>query len=446
MINFLGKRLQKSFANMNKKTIVQEQDILGAIREIKFALLEADVNLKIVKEFINNIKSQVIGTEITNNLNASQQFIKIVKEELQKLLGGETHDIKLTKTPTIIMMVGLQGSGKTTSSAKLAKYFLRKKRVKKPLLIAADIYRPAAIEQLETLAKSINVDVYLDYETKDVLQIVKNGIKQGKESENDLIIVDTAGRLSIDIKLMEELKNIKEIIKPNEILFVMDSLSGQDIINVATTFNDELNLTGSIITKLDSDARGGAAFSITSLLKIPIRFSGTGEKIENLDLFHPDRMANRIIGMGDVLSLIEKAEEVIDKDEARHIANRFGSGHFDLNDLMAQLNQMKKLGKLSKIMKLIPGAKKIPKEKIESATKKLELFGILISSMTKQERKNPRLLKQPKRKARIIAGSGRSNQEYNLLVSEFDRMKKQMKAMSKAMQNGTFNPNMLGEM
>jgi signal recognition particle subunit SRP54 len=321
---------------------------------------------------------------------------------------------------------------------------MRKKRVTKPLLIAADIYRPAAIQQLQTLAKSIHVDIYSELDNTNVVEIVKAGVAQGKERGNDLIIVDTAGRLSIDETLMNELKNIKSAINPNEILFVMDALSGQDIINVAETFHKELTLTGSVITTLDSDARGGAAFSIANILKIPIRFSGTGEKIENIDLFHPDRMAKRILGMGDVLSLIEKAEEVIDKDEAKHMANRLGAGHFDLNDLMMQLKQMKKLGKLSKIMKLIPGAKKIPKEKIESATKKLELFGILIDSMTKEERKYPRLLKQPKRKARIISGSGRSNRDYNLLVSEFDRMKKQMKAMTKAMKNGTFNPSMFG--
>lgn len=443
MINFLGKRLQKSFSNMNKKTILQEQDIVIAIKEIKFALLEADVNLKVVKEFIANIKKQTIGTEISNNLNASQHFIKVVKVELQKLLGGETKDIKLTQTPTIIMMVGLQGSGKTTTSAKIAKYFMRKNRIKKPLLIAADVYRPAAIEQLEILGKSINIDVYADYKG-DPIDIVKHGVEQGKERGNDLIVIDTAGRLSIDETLMDELKNIKSAINPNEILFVMDSLSGQDIINVAKTFHEQLKLTGSIITKLDSDARGGAAFSISSILKIPIRFSGTGEKIENLDLFHPDRMADRILGMGDVLSLIEKAEEVIDKDKSKHMMNRLGAGHFDLNDLMLQLQQMKKLGKLSKIMKLIPGAKSISKSKIESASKKLELFGIIISSMTKKERKFPKLLKQPKRKMRIIAGSGRTNQEYNLLVSEFDRMKKQMKVMAKAMKNGSFNPSMFG--
>ena len=424
MINFLGNKLQKSFANINKKSILKEEDILVAIKEIKFSLLEADVNLKVVKKFINHVKEKSIGIEISNSLNAYQQFIKIVKDELQILLGSKTKDIKLTKTPTIIMMVGLQGSGKTTTTAKIAKYFMRKNRVKKPLLIAADVYRPAAIDQLETLAKSIKVDVYSEHNNKNVIDIVKAGIKQGKERDNDLIIIDTAGRLAIDVELMAELKLINKTVKPNEILFVMDSLSGQDIINVAQVFNDELFLTGSVITKTDSEARGGAAFSITSILEIPIRFSGTGEKIDDLELFHPDRMAERILGMGDVLTLIEKAEEVIDKDKAKRTINRLGAGHFDLNDLMDQLNQMKKIGKLSKIMKLIPGAKKIPKEKIEEATKKLELFSILIRSMTIEEKKFPRLLKQPKRKTRIISGSGRTNREFNLLVTEFDRMKK----------------------
>ena len=444
MIDFLGKRLQKSLAKINKKTIISQEDIQVAIREIKFALLEADVNLKIVKNFIKNVNDKIVGIELNTNLNASQYFIKVVRNELEVLLGGKTKEIKLTKKPTIIMMVGLQGSGKTTTSAKIAKYFTKHKQIKKPLLIAADVYRPAAMKQLEVLAQKINSDIYANFELKNPVKIIQLAMKQAIKNENDFIVIDTAGRLSIDEKLMQELKEIKKNFHPHEIIFVVDAMSGQDVINVAQIFHDNLNLTGAIITKLDSEARGGAAFSVASTLKLPIHFAGTGEKTEDLELFHPDRMADRILGMGDVLSLIEKVEENIDAKSAQKMINRIGSGHFDLNDLMSQLEQMKKMGKLSKLVSLIPGAKKIPKEKIDSAVKKLELFTILISSMTREERKYPRLLKQPKRKIRIIAGSGRTQQEYNLLVSEFDRMKKQMKAMSKAISSGQFNPSMFG--
>lgn len=312
-------------------------------------------------------------------------------------------------------------------------------------MIAADIYRPAAIDQLITLGKELQIDVYSDKDSDNAVQIVNDGIKLAKDNDYDLILIDTAGRLSIDEKLMQELADIKSSVKPHEIFFVVDSLSGQDIINVATSFNDKLNITGSIITKLDSDARGGAALSISKLLNIPIRFIGTGEKVNNIDLFHPDRMADRILGMGDVLTLIEKASDVIDEKKANRMMNRMVHGHFNLNDLLAQLRQMKKLGKMSKLLKMVPGlSKKLDPSQMDKAEDKLKLFEVLISSMTESERKDPKLLKNASRKQRILKGSGRTNQEYNRLVSEFERMAKQMKQMAKSMKDGSFNPGMLG--
>ena len=447
MLDFLGKRLQKSMAKMKSKTTLSEADILEVTREIKMALLEADVNLMVVKQFINSVKEKAIGSEIIGKLNPSQQMIKIVKDELVETLGGKTKDVQFSGSPAIVMMTGLQGSGKTTTSAKLVKHFMKKKDIKKPLLVAADVYRPAAVDQLITLGKELQIEVFSKGTDADPRDIAKEAIVKAKAEGFDLVIIDTAGRLAIDENLMQELYDIKKIVKPHEILFVADALSGQDIINVAEAFNKKLDITGTVITKLDSDARGGAALSIRKLLNIPIKFIGTGEKVGNLDLFHPDRMADRILGMGDVLSLIEKAEDVIDEKKSKKMMNRMASGHFNLNDLMEQLAQMKKMGKMSKLMKMIPGlAGKISEDKIENAEKKFALYEILISSMTAAERHDPKLLKNASRKQRIIAGSGRTAQEYNALVNEFERMAKQMKEMSKQMKNGTFNPGMLGGM
>ena len=445
MLDFLGKRLQKSMAKMKAKTMLSEADILEVTREIKMALLEADVNLMVVKQFIKSVKEKAVGSEIVGKLNPSQQMIKIVKDELVDVLGGKTKEVKFTGSPAVVMMTGLQGSGKTTTSAKLVKYFMKKQNIKKPLLVAADVYRPAAVEQLVTLGKELQIDVFTKGADADPRDISSEALAKGKAEGYDLIIIDTAGRLAIDEKLMQELFDIKKLVKPHEILFVADALSGQDIINVAEAFNKKLDITGSIITKLDSDARGGAALSIRKILNIPIKFIGTGEKVGNLDLFHPDRMADRILGMGDVLSLIEKAEEVIDEKKSKRMINRMSSGQFDLNDLMDQLSQMKKMGKMSKLMKMIPGLSgKISEEKISNAEQKFRLYEILISSMTDGERKDPKLLKQASRKQRIISGSGRTAQEFNALVNEFERMAKQMKEMSKQMKNGTFNPGMMG--
>ena len=447
MLDFLGKRLQKSMAKMSAKTTLSEADILEVTREIKMALLEADVNLLVVKSFIKAVKEKALSSELLGKLNPSQQVIKIVKEELVEVLGGKAKEIELKGEKPVVMMVGLQGSGKTTSTAKLVKYFMKKKGVTKPLMIAADVYRPAAIDQLITLGKQLQIEVYSEGTDKKPQDIVQNGLAKAKAEGFDMVVIDTAGRLSIDEQLMNELVDIKKIASPHEILFVADALSGQDIINVAQSFNDRLNLTGSIITKLDSDARGGAALSIRKLLNLPIKFIGTGEKITALDLFHPDRMADRILGMGDVLSLIEKAEEVIDEKKSKRMMNRMVSGHFDLDDLMEQLNQMKKLGKMSKVLKMIPGlAGKISETQVDQYEVKMRKYEVLISSMTNEERKNPKLLKMASRKNRVIKGSGRSNQEFNMLINDFDRMSKQMKHVAKSMKDGSFNPGMMNGM
>ncbi|WP_324672818.1 signal recognition particle protein [Mycoplasma sp. 888] len=438
MLDFLEKRIQKSIVKMSKKTTLNEADILEVTKDVKLALLEADVNLRVVKEFINNVKVKALESEIIGKLNPSQQMIKIFHDELVNILGGKTTEISITKKPYIIMMCGLQGSGKTTATAKIAYYLRKKKFVNNPLVVAADIYRPAAVQQLVTLAKSIQVDYYEQGVEVPAEEIVTNALKQANANKNDLIIIDTAGRLSIDEKLMQELKNIKQIAHPSEIFFVADAMSGQDIVNVAQTFNDNLSLSGLIITKLDSDARGGAALSLRQVLNVPIRFIGTGEKTSNIDLFHPNRMADRILGMGDVLSLIEHAQDNIDEDKAKNMVERIFSGKFDLDDLMDQIKQMKKLGKFSKLLKMLPSSlsNKINEEDLDKAEEKMQLYQILMSSMTKKERKNPKLLKQASRKERILKGSGRSVQEYNKLLNEFESMQKRMVDITNKFKNG----------
>ncbi|TKA59553.1 Signal recognition particle protein [Mycoplasmopsis bovis 8790] len=446
MLNFLENRIQKSIKKMASKTVVSEEDILGVARDIKMALLEADVNLKVVKDFVANVKEKALSANLVGTLNAEQTMIKIVHNELVDILGKEVRPIEITKKPYIIMMTGLQGSGKTTACAKIAHFLKKKNQIEKPLLVAADIYRPAAVQQLVTLAKGIQVDYFEKGTSVSAQEIVKESLTFAKEHKNDLIIIDTAGRLSIDEPLMNELWELKSISEPQEIFFVADALSGQDIINVASTFNDRLKLTGSVITKLDSDARGGAALSLSKVLSLPIRFIGTGEKISNLDLFYPDRMADRILGMGDVMSLIEKAEEVIDPLMANNMVAKLLRGNFTIDDLMNNLMQIKKLGKMSKILKMIPGlANKVSSEKIEEAERKMAIYEILISSMTVKERKNPKLLKQASRKKRIMEGSGRSAQEYNKLLNDFDQMSKNMSEMAKKVKSGDLSDlNKLG--
>ncbi|WP_341515745.1 signal recognition particle protein [Mesomycoplasma ovipneumoniae] len=429
MLDFLTNRIQSSLKKIQKSVTINEQDLAEIIREIRLALLEADVNLLVVKNFIAQVKNQVLTNGLTSKLNPQQEFLKILHQNLVSVLGVSAKPINFAKNPTTIMLVGLQGSGKTTTTAKLAVYARQKNFSKKILLVACDTYRPAAIDQLKQLGKQVSIDVF--YVEKTPVEIAKDALIYSRNNNYDLIIFDTAGRLSINAELMTELVEIKKAVKPDQILFVLDALSGQDIINVAETFHKEINLTGSIITKLDSNVRAGAALSITHLLKIPILFIGSGEKISALELFHPNRIADRILGMGDVMSLIEQAEENIDKQAVKKLSHRMFSGQFNLDDLLNSLAQIQKIGKFSKIIKMIPGLSgKINASQIDEVEQKMKLYKILISSMTYEERKKPKLLKNPSRRNRIIRGSGRTGAEFNRLINEFESMSKKMSEFS----------------
>lgn len=430
MLDFIQKRMQKSMDKINKKMSISEEDIVEVLRDVKMSLLEADVNLEIVRAFTKEVKEKVLESKIIGKLNQQETFLKIFKDELVKILGQKKCEVKLKKVPTSIMLIGLQGSGKTTTAAKLSTFLKRKKICQNPLLVAADVYRPAAREQLKQLAKQIQTD-YFTLDENDAIKIAKKSFDVAYNNKNDFVIIDTAGRLSIDDKLMDELKQIKKHVHPDYIFLVVDAMSGQDVINVAKTFNENLELDGSIITKLDSDARGGSALSISYLLQVPIVFIGVGEKTSNLELFHSDRMADRILGMGDVMSLIEKASEEVDEKLVKKIGYKMLTGKFDLTDLMNSLEQIKKMGKMKAILRMIPGlANKIDDTKIEEAENKFRIYTILINSMTEQEKKLPKLLKNAERKARILKGSGRSAHEYNMLLTDFERMAKQMKDMA----------------
>ncbi|WP_341488261.1 signal recognition particle protein [Mesomycoplasma ovipneumoniae] len=429
MLDFLTNRIQSSLKKIQKSVTINEQDLAEIIREIRLALLEADVNLLVVKNFIAQVKNQVLTNGLTSKLNPQQEFLKILHQNLVSVLGVSAKPINFSKKPTTIMLVGLQGSGKTTTTAKLAVYARQKNFSKKILLVACDTYRPAAIDQLKQLGKQVSIDVF--YIEKTPVEIAKDALIYSRNNNYDLVIFDTAGRLSINSELMTELVEIKKAAKPDQILFVLDALSGQDIINVAETFHKEINLTGSIITKLDSNARAGAALSITHLLKIPILFIGSGEKISALELFHPNRIADRILGMGDVMSLLEQAEENIDKQAVKKLSHRMFSGQFNLDDLLNSLAQIQKIGKFSKIIKMIPGLSgKINASQIDEVEQKMKLYKILISSMTHEERKKPKLLKNPSRRNRIIRGSGRTGAEFNRLINEFESMSKKMSEFS----------------
>ncbi|UVO15683.1 signal recognition particle protein [Mesomycoplasma ovipneumoniae] len=429
MLDFLTNRIQSSLKKIQKSVTINEQDLAEIIREIRLALLEADVNLLVVKNFIAQVKNQVLTNGLTSKLNPQQEFLKILHQNLVSVLGVSAKPINFAKNPTTIMLVGLQGSGKTTTTAKLAVYARQKNFSKKILLVACDTYRPAAIDQLKQLGKQVSIDVF--YIEKTPVEIAKDALIYSRNNNYDLVIFDTAGRLSINTELMTELVEIKKAVKPDQILFVLDALSGQDIINVAETFHKEINLTGSIITKLDSNARAGAALSITHLLKIPILFIGSGEKISALELFYPNRIADRILGMGDVMSLLEQAEENIDKQTVKKLSHRMFSGQFNLDDLLNSLAQIQKIGKFSKIIKMIPGLSgKINASQIDEVEQKMKLYKILISSMTHEERKKPKLLKNPSRRNRIIRGSGRTGAEFNRLINEFESMSKKMSEFS----------------
>ena len=431
MFENLGDRLQNALNKIKGYGKITEENIGEVTREIRLALLEADVNYKVVKEFINNVKEKALGEEVKKSLKPGEVFVKIVKDELVDLLGKEDEPLIIVKPLTILMMCGLQGSGKTTTTGKLA-LLLRKKYGMKPLMVACDVYRPAAIDQLKQLGKELNIEVYSEGKGNPV-EIAKNAVNYAKENGYNYVLIDTAGRLHIDEELMEELQNINAEVNPNEILLVIDSMMGQDAVNVITGFNETLPLTGAVLTKLDGDTKGGAALSIRHLTNIPIKFIGVSEKMDGLEAFHPERMANRILDMGDLMSMIEKAEGVFDEDEALETAKKLQKGKFDLEDFLNQLHQIKKLGPLENLIKLIPGAKKMGLNNVNIDPKQMAHIEAIILSMTLEERRNPDILKAS-RKRRIASGSGRSVEEVNKLLKQFD----QMKIMVKRMQNGNF--------
>ena len=426
MLENLGNRFQDIFKKIRGHGRLSESNIKDALREVKMSLLEADVNYKVVKDFTNKISEKAIGTEVIKGVNPAQQFIKLVNDELVELLGGTSS--KLTKglrNPTIIMLAGLQGAGKTTFAAKLAKFL--KKQNEKLLLVGVDVYRPAAIKQLQVLGQQIGVDVYSEEDSKDVVGIETRAIEKAKEINATYMIVDTAGRLHIDETLMEELKELKRAIKPQEILLVVDAMIGQDAVNLAESFNNALSVDGVILTKLDGDTRGGAALSIKAVVGKPIKFIGVGEKLNDIEIFHPDRLVSRILGMGDVVSLVEKAQEVIDENEAKSLEEKIKSQKFDLNDFLKQLQTIKRLGSLGGILKLIPGIPKI--DDLAPAEKEMKKVEAIIQSMTKEERKKPDILKAS-RKIRIAKGSGTDVSDVNKLLKQFEQMKSMMKMFS----------------
>ena len=424
MFESLSDRIQGLAHKIKGYGKITEENIADMMREIRLSLLEADVNYKVVKEFTNNVKEKALGEEVNKSLSPGDLFVRIVRDELQNLLGGENAPLTINKGLTICMMVGLQGSGKTTTAGKLSN-FLRKKHSKKPLLVACDVYRPAAIDQLKQLGKQLNITVYSEGKGNPV-EIAKNAYKYASDNGYDYVIVDTAGRLHIDEDLMNELKNITSEINPHETLLVIDSMMGQDAINVITGFNEALKLTGVILTKLDGDTRGGVALSVRHLTNIPIKFIGVSEKMDGLSEFHPDRMANRIIGMGDVLSLVEKVESEIDEKEAMKTAKKMTSGKFDLEDFLAQLNQIKKLGPLEGLLKLLPGAKKMGLDNVKIDPKQMAHIEAIVLSMTPEERHNPDIIKAS-RKQRIAKGCGLTVTDVNRLLTQFEEMKKMMK-------------------
>ena len=427
MFEFMGDRISRAVKNIRGMGRITEDNISDAMREIRVALLEADVNYQVVKEFINSVKDKLLGEEVQKSLKPDEVFIKVLKDELVSLLGGDYKPLVVDGKPTILLLCGLQGSGKTTTAGKLAN-LVRKKHAKKPLLVACDIYRPAAIEQLQTLGKQLNIEVYTEGKNNPV-EIAKNAVNYAKENHYDFIIIDTAGRLQIDENLMQELKDISSEVKPQETILVIDAMMGQDAINVINGFNDALSLTGAILTKLDGDTKGGVALSVRHLTNVPIKFVGDSEKLDGISEFYPERMAERILDMGDILSIAEKVESVISEEDAKYSAKRMQSGKFDLEDFLSTMKQIKKLGPLEKIIGMLPQARKMGLNNISINPKDMAHIEAIILSMTPKERRNPDILKAT-RKQRIAKGSGRSVEEVNRLLKQFEEMKTMMKQMS----------------
>ena len=426
MFENLSERLQRAVSNIKSRGVINEDNISDIVREIRLCLLEADVNVKIVKEFIDRVKEKALGEEVRKSIKPGDMFVKILKDELVDLLGGDAAPLELSKNPTIVMIVGLQGGGKTTTIGKIGN-MVRKKHHKKPMFIACDVYRPAAIDQLKSIGKQLNIEVY-DEGKGNPVSIAKNGIEYAKKSGYDYILIDTAGRLQIDEELMQELVNIENEVKPHEELLVIDAMMGQDAINVITGFNDKLKLTGCVLTKMDGDTKGGVALSLRHLTNIPIKLIGDSEKLDGISEFYPDRIANRILGMGDLLSIIEKTEAELDQDEMMSVTKKMQRGKFDLEDFLTSMKQIKKLGPLENLLKLVPGASKMGLNNVNIDPKMMGRVESIVLSMTPEERRNPDIIKAS-RKQRIAAGCGQRVEDVNRLLKQFEDMKKMMKQM-----------------
>ena len=436
MFENLSSKLDKAFQTLKGQSKLTELNIAETVKEIRRALVDADVSYKIAKDFTGRIKDKALGGDVLTSVSPGQLMTKIVNDELVELLGGETKPIDLSGNPSIILIAGLQGSGKTTFSGKLANHLKSKGR--NPLLVACDVYRPAAINQIKVLGEQVNVNVFANEENKDPVSIAKDAIKHAKANNNNVVIVDTAGRLSVDEAMMTEIGNLKDELNPNEILFVVDSMTGQDAVNTAKAFNDKLDFDGVVLTKLDGDTRGGAAISIKTVVNKPIKFVSTGEKMDALDVFHPDRMASRILGMGDIVSFVERAQDTFDKEEAAELQKKMRKNQFDFDDFLKQLAQIKKMGNIKDLMGMIPGVGKAIKD-VDIDDDSFKGIEAIIHSMTKEERQNPEIL-DGSRKQRIAKGSGTSTTEINKLVKQFGEMRKMMKMMNKKQGKGRKMP------
>jgi signal recognition particle subunit SRP54 len=432
MFDNLSSKLEHAFKSLSGKGKITELNVAETVKEIRKALIDADVNYKIAKSFTDRVKEKALGANVLTSVSPGQQMVKIVNDELKELLGGQKSDIDISGNPSVILIAGLQGSGKTTFSGKLARHLKSKGR--QVLLVAGDVYRPAAINQLGVLGEQVEVEVYKEEENKNPVEIAKNAIKHAKQQGINTVIVDTAGRLSVDEEMMTEIANVKKAVNPNEILFVVDSMTGQDAVNTAAAFNERLDFNGVVLTKLDGDTRGGAALSIKSVVNKPIKFVSMGEKMDALDVFHPDRMANRILGMGDIVSLVERAQDVFDKDEAEKLQKKLSKNEFNFEDFYSQLQQIKKMGNLKDLMGMIPGVGKAMKD-IDVSDDSFKHIEAIIQSMTPTERKQPSLMNGSRRK-RIALGSGRDIQEVNQLMKQFEDMRKMMKTMNKLQGKG----------